>query len=130
MAKIFIIEDDANILAAMEAKFGLTGLEVIGYNGLGNIEEVENKIELEKPDFIILDLILPHFDGFSLLQRIKAKPELSGLTVFIFTNLSDQASRSRGNELGAEFYFIKSEMNIDIFVDRVSQIIKNKLKTS
>jgi DNA-binding response OmpR family regulator len=126
MSKIFIIEDDANILAEMEAKFGLTGLEVVGYNGLGNIEEVEDKIIEEKPSYLILDLILPHFDGFSLLRRIKSDPELAGMTVFIFTNLSDQDSRSRGKELGAEFYFIKSELNIDNFVARINKIIENK----
>lgn len=126
--KIFIIEDDANILSSLEAKFGLAGLEVDSDIGLGSIEEILTRIIIEKPDYLVLDLILPNVDGFNLLKAIKANPDLANMLVFIFTNLSDQDSQARSAKLGAEFYFIKSQLNINDFVARIMKIIDNRNK--
>lgn len=130
MAKIFIVEDDANILAGLEAKFGLIGLETDSDNGLGTQEEILALLVQSKPDYIILDLILPNIDGFDMLKAIKAEAELAKTKIFVFTYLSDTDSRTRGAELGADFYFIKSELNLDEFVSKISKIISNQSKTT
>ncbi|MDD5071219.1 MAG: response regulator [Patescibacteria group bacterium] len=123
--KIFIIEDDVNILSSLQAKFSLEGFQVEANSGNMEIGGLFAEIKKIKPDFIILDLILPAIDGFDIIKAIKADEETSCLPIFIFTNLSDQYSQNLSLKLGAKYYFIKSDFNIDEFVDKVKKIIAN-----
>ena len=93
--KIFIIEDDVNTLSALQAQFSAKGMEVITNNGMGEIRGILQEISKDRPDYIILDLILPQIDGFELLGSIKSKKEEISTPVFIFTDLSDEDSRAR-----------------------------------
>jgi len=125
--KILIIEDDANLLYSLQAKFRLTGFEVTIDEGLDEAE-LYHKIINIKPGFIILDLLLPKIDGFDFLKKIKADPETAAIPVFIFTNLSDEDSKAKGLNLGADYYLIKSEFSLDEFVEKVKRIMANKTK--
>lgn len=125
--KILIIEDEANLLYGLQAKFRVAGFEVITDEGADKTEVME-KIKFFKLDYIILDIILPRVDGFNLLAEIKADPAISLIPVFIYTNLSDADSQRRGRELGADFYLIKTGLNLDEFVAKFKKIIDNKEK--
>lgn len=125
--KILIIEDEANLLYGLLAKFRVAGFEVLTDEGADKAETME-KIKTLKPDYIILDIILPRVDGFDLLAEIKADPAISLTPVFIFTNLSDAESKRRGQELGADFYLIKTDFNLDEFVVKFKKIIDNQEK--
>lgn len=127
--KIFIIEDDANLLYSLLAKFRVEGFDVITDEGI-NKTEIMEKIKVFRPDYIILDIILPKINGFQMLAEIKADQTISKIPIFIFTNLSDSDSRRKGKELGADFYLIKTELNIDEFVAKFKKIIGNKEKTN
>ncbi|MDO8592323.1 MAG: response regulator [bacterium] len=120
--KILIIEDDANLLYGLQAKFRVAGFITAADQGVNQAEPME-KIKTFKPDYIILDLILPKIDGFNLLSEIKANQETSGIMVFVFTNLSDRDSRERAEKLGADFYLIKTDINLDDFVAKFKKII-------
>jgi DNA-binding response OmpR family regulator len=124
--KIFIIEDDANILYALQAKLSLAGFDIEINNGSSSAEEVIRKIKMFNPNYLILDLILPLLDGFSIAKAIKADEELSEIKVFVFTSLSDSDSRSMGASYGVKYYFIKNELSIDDFVSRFLKIVNNK----
>lgn len=126
--KIFIVEDDANNLFALQAKLSLEGFSVKTDTGSGSIEELILTIKIFKPDYIILDLILPNLDGFDILKSVKAEKDLSGTSVFIFTNLSDNDSKSKGEKLGADYYFIKNKFLVDEFITKFKKIIINKEK--
>jgi len=125
--KIMIIEDEANLLYGLQAKFRVAGYEIIIDQGADKTITLE-KIRTVKPDYLILDIILPRVDGFDLLAEVKADSAISLIPVFIFTNLSDADSRQRGKELGADFYFMKSELNLDEFVEKFQKIIINLKK--
>lgn len=127
--KIFIVEDDANLLYGLQAKFRVEGFEVITDEGADKKEAME-KIKIQKPDYIVLDIILPKINGFNMLAEIKADPAISKIPIFIFTNLSDSDSWRKGAELGADFYLIKTELNLDEFVAKFKKIISNKEKTN
>ncbi|MDP2708434.1 MAG: response regulator [bacterium] len=122
--KILIVEDDANLLYGLQAKLRVAGFEVMTDEGADQPEVLE-KIKALKPDYIILDLILPRLDGFELLSEIKSEQEISKIPVFIFTNLSDSDSRQKGKNLGADFYLIKTDFNLDEFVEKFKKIIGN-----
>lgn len=126
--KIFIIEDDANILYGLEAQFTAADLEVEVSEANEEIDELISNIRDFDPDYIILDLILPKVDGFEVIKRIKGDEELAEKEIFIFTDLSDEDSRSRSLELGADYFFFKEEFDTFEFAEKVKKIITNKEK--
>lgn len=126
--KIFIVEDDITLLSSLQAKFSVEGFDVIVHNGAGDVNDVVKLLKVSIPNFVILDLILPRIDGFELLGLIKANDVLAKIPVFIFSNLSDNDSKDKCQRLGAEQYFVKSEFNIDQFIEKIKKIIANKEK--
>ena len=126
--KIFIIEDDANILYALQAKFSIEGFQVEIDNGTGEREEVLNKIRIFRPDFIVMDLVLPRMDGKELLHAIKADEYVSGAYVFVFSDFSDEDDRARRERTGADYFLVKEKFLVDEFVAKVKKIIENKAK--
>jgi len=126
--KIFIIEDDASILYDLEAQFTNTGFEIEVSEANEDDDEIINLMHEFEPDYIILDLILPKMEGFDLLKKIKADPELRDKEVFIFTDLSKEDSRERSLEMGADYVFFKEEFDTFQFAEKVIKIIKNQEK--
>ncbi|PLX22169.1 hypothetical protein C0584_00240 [Candidatus Parcubacteria bacterium] len=126
--RFFIVEDDVNILYAVQAQLRVKGFDAFVDNGAHGIETLIDSMETEQPDFIILDLILPHIDGFELLSSIKANNMISSIPVFVFTNLSDEDTKTIVEKMGVDYHFIKSEMNVEEFVRKVVKIIHNKSK--
>ncbi|NCQ16090.1 response regulator [Candidatus Falkowbacteria bacterium] len=125
--KILLIEDDVNLLYGLQAKFSVEGFSVATDAG-SEKEEILEKIRALKPDYVILDIILPRVDGFEVLKEIKTDPQFTGLPVYIFTNLSDDDSRERAAKLGADLYLLKIDFNLDEFVEKFKKIISNAEK--
>lgn len=126
--KIFLLEDDVNILYGLEAQFSADDFLVESSEGDEELEELLNNIKDFAPDYMILDLILPKLDGFEIVKRIKEDEEMADLPIFIFTDLSDEDSKNRSLELGADYYFIKEEFDTYEFAEKVKKIIGNKAK--
>ncbi|HPY08936.1 MAG: response regulator [Patescibacteria group bacterium] len=126
--KIFIIEDDASILYDLEAQFANTGYEIEVSEADEDDEELLRLMREFEPDYIVLDLILPKLEGFDLLKKIKLDPELRDKEVFIFTDLSNEDSRQRSLEMGADYVFFKEEFDTYQFAEKVIKIIKNQEK--
>ena len=126
--KIFILEDDVNILYGLEAHFSADEFIVESSEGEEEQEELLDNIRSFSPDYMILDLILPKLDGFEIVKKIKEDEELADLPIFIFTDLSDEDSRARSLELGADYFFFKEEFDTFEFAEKVIRIIKNKSK--
>jgi len=124
--KIFILEDDVNLLYGLEAQFSADEFVVESSEGEEELEELLDNIRSFSPDYMILDLILPKLDGFEIIKRIKEDEELSNLSIFIFTDLSDEDSKNRSLELGADYYFIKDDFDTYEFAEKVKKIIGNQ----
>jgi DNA-binding response OmpR family regulator len=127
--KIFIIEDDANLLYGLESQFSADEFEVETALGDEELEELLDKIRDFEPDYIILDLILPKVDGFEIIKKLKSDDELNDKQIFIFTDLSDEDSRQRSLQLGADYVFFKEEFDTFEFVEKVKRIIATQEKT-
>jgi DNA-binding response OmpR family regulator len=121
--KIFVVEDDANILYALQAKLSVDGFQIEVNNGSSNVEEIMSEIKKFKPNYIILDLILPKVDGFSIAKQIRSSEELSNVSTFVFTSLSDNDSKSMTASYGVKYYFLKNELSVDDFIYRFKKII-------
>ena len=126
--RIFIIEDDANLLYGLESEFTAGELEVETSEGDEEPDELMSRLRDFAPDYIVLDLILPKIDGFEIIKRIKSDEELSDKQVFIFTDLSDEDSRQRSLQLGADYVFFKEEFDTFQFAEKVKKIVANQEK--
>lgn len=124
--RIFLIEDEESILYGLQDHFTSDGYDVDISAADEELEDLLGRIKKFKPAYVILDLVLPKLDGLEVLKRIKNDDETSDVQVLIFTDLSDEDSRTRSVGLGANFYFLKSEMDITEFADHVEKIIENK----
>jgi DNA-binding response OmpR family regulator len=128
--KIFIIEDDINLLYGLEAQFNGAGLIVEISGAEEEEEELLNRLRSFNPDYIVLDLILPKIEGFELLKKIKMDDELGEKKIFIFTDLSDEDSRQRSLKMGADYVFFKEDFDTFSFSEKVMKIVKNQRKAN
>lgn len=103
--RVFIVEDDENInnLMALSIKGG-GDLDITQiYDGAEALERIRN----EKPDLVILDLMLPHLDGLQICQAVKSDPKLSDTTIIIVSALDATSNRFKGIKYGADYYIKK-----------------------
>jgi len=127
--KIFIVEDDANLLYGLESQFEADEFEVETSIGDEEVEELLERMRDFDPDYVVLDLILPKIDGFEIIKKMKTDDELNDKQIFIFTDLSDEDSRRRSLELGADYFFFKEEFDTFEFAEKVKKIVTNQEKT-
>lgn len=106
--KILIIEDEQTITKALMSSLK----EADGYKLEAAVdgEEGLEKINNFKPDLIILDLILPKLDGFSILKKIKENDDTKNIPVLVLTNLSDVTDKVK--QLGGEDCLIKADYSM------------------
>jgi DNA-binding response OmpR family regulator len=76
------------------------------------------------PDIILLDVILPEMDGFSILKELKAKASTKKIPVLMLTNLGQDSDQKKGGEFGAAGYFIKSQHTPAEVIAEVKKILK------
>lgn len=103
--KILIIEDDT-VLAKMYAKkFENDGFQVIlVFSG----REATIAVEREMPDVIVLDIMLPAIDGFTIIKNIKQNPKIKDIPIVILTNLgTSQIIIDEAKKLGVNNYLVK-----------------------
>ena len=122
MKKILIVEDDKFLRELIARKVIDEGFNVSeAIDG----EEGIKKIKEEKPDMVLLDLILPGIDGFEVLTRMKEDPALSSIPVIIFSNLGQKEDIEKGLKLGAIDYLIKAHFTPGEIIEK----IKSNLRT-
>ncbi|OHA79304.1 MAG: hypothetical protein A2747_02575 [Candidatus Yonathbacteria bacterium RIFCSPHIGHO2_01_FULL_44_41] len=113
--KILVVEDDEHISKVYHVKLSKEGYDtVFAVNGEEGIE----KITIEKPDLIILDLMVPKKDGFAVLEEIKKNPDLAKIPVLVLSNLGQQSDKDRAIALGANEYMVKVNYSMQEVVDR------------
>ncbi len=116
--KVLIIEDDKFLQAVLEKKLSSEGYKVVqAFDG----EEAIQKTIIEKPDLILLDIILPKKSGFLFLEEIKKDPELSKIPIFIISALGQEEDIRKGFELGVIDYFVKAKISLDDLVKKVKE---------
>src|SRR5262245_57950579 len=104
MKKIMLIEDDADLFALLRYNLEKEGFALVGtQTGKGAIELCRR----EKPDLILLDIMLPDSDGLDICKGIRAHPELAHIPVIFLTARASEADRIVGLELGANDYVVK-----------------------
>lgn len=119
--KILIIEDDRFLRELIARKLTAEGFSVLeGVDG----EEGIKKAKKEKPDLVLLDLILPGVDGFGVLTRMKEDPSLALIPVIILSNLGQKEEIDKGIKLGATDYLIKAHFTPNEIVEKIKNVLK------
>jgi len=80
----------------------------------------------EKPDLILLDLILPKMDGFEVLEKLLSNPETQNIPVIILTILERNEDIDKALELGAKTYLVKAHYNIRDILEKINQVLGEK----
>lgn len=119
--KILIVEDDKFLRELIAQKLIKEGYDigeaVDGEKGLKSIKE-------EKPDLILLDLILPGIDGFEVLAKMKEDPIMAQIPVIILSNLGQKDDIERGLKMGANDYLIKAHFTPGEIIDKIKAVLK------
>lgn len=129
--KILLIDDDPDILDALTMILEARGYQVVtardGIEGLANLKA-------EKPDLMILDLLMPKMDGFAVCKELQ-DPRWSrfrDMPILILTSVREEASRRRyeletGLELNVDDY-VEKPVSPDVLLTRVERLLKKKQK--
>jgi len=121
--KILVVEDDKFLRELITQKLAREGYDV---KEAVDGEEGVVKTKEEKPDIVLLDLILPGIDGFEVLAKIKEDPELENIPVVILSNLGQRDDVERGLKLGAVDFLIKAHFTPSEIVEKVEGVMAKR----
>lgn len=121
MKKILFIEDEPTLQKIVGEVLIQEGFKVLkALDG----EEGLSLIKKEKPDLILLDLILPKKDGFEILEEMKEDKELKDIPVIVLTNLEGMGDVEKALSLGATTYLVKANYELKDVVAKIKQTLK------
>lgn len=119
--KILLVDDDKELCELYRTTLTAEGFKVtIAQNG----EEALSEIMREKPDLVILDIMMPKIHGIDTLDILKATPETKDINVLVLSALSDKKMIDRAKDFGAIDYVIKSEADMAMVIDRIKKAIE------
>ncbi len=119
--KILIVEDDKFLRELISQKLVKEGYDIVeAVDG----EEGVKKVKEDKPDLVLLDLILPGADGFEVLSRVKSDPLLVPIPIIILSNLGQKDDIEKGLKLGAVDYLIKAHFTPAEIIEKIKIILK------
>ncbi|MCR4322750.1 MAG: response regulator [Candidatus Azambacteria bacterium] len=120
MKKIVFIEDETTLQKMLSVALEEAGYSVItaadGETGLAAVRS-------EIPDLVLLDLILPKMDGFTVLNEIKKDETTTGIPVIVLTNLESAEDVGKVVALGATTYLVKANYDLPDIVEKIKEIL-------
>ncbi len=103
--KVLIIDDEDDILTMYRERLVADGFEIVtANNGQRGLDAAFSA----PPDVILLDIIMPKFNGLDVLQMLKSRSETKDIPVYLLTNLPEEASGEKAKQLGASGYLVKA----------------------
>ncbi len=102
--KVLIVDDEPNIAISVEFLMRREGFEVlVAHDG----EEGLARTRSDRPDLVVLDVMMPKLDGFEVCKAIRAEPDLQGVRILMLTAKGRAAEIEKGLSLGADAYIPK-----------------------
>ena len=119
MKRILFVEDESALQRAVSGILGDGGYRMLsaldGEEGLRLARE-------ERPDLILLDLVLPKLDGFRVLEALKGDAATREIPIIILTNLEGSQDVERALALGATTYLVKTNYNLGEEMEKIKQL--------
>lgn len=117
---VLIVEDDNFVAEVYSTKLLEMGHEVrIAQNG----EEGLLLVEKEKPDLILLDIIMPVMGGIEMLEKLKGKEEWKNIPIILLTNVGEKESIQKVRGMGVQDYLIKSHFTPAEVIEKIESIL-------
>jgi len=127
MKKILLIEDEEMAIELYEEVFKKANFEIeslrFGFQAIEALKEIRQG-KKEKPDLILLDLILPDINGLEVLKKVKSEPETKDILVFVLTNYTDPELTQELIQEGVDKFLVKT----DYAPSELIKLIKEALK--
>ncbi len=121
MKKILVTEDDKFLASAMRVKLSKAGFDVtVASDGVEAIEAIEKN----RPDLVLLDMVMPRQDGFATLEMIRKREELKDMPVIVTSNLGQKEDIDRAMKLGANGYLVKSDISIEKILEKINTVLQ------
>ncbi len=116
--KILVVEDEPALIGVLDDKLTREGFSVIrAMDGEVGLKMVSD----EKPDLILLDIIMPKMDGITMLKKLRESEDGKNIPVIILTNLSDSEKNTEMTEKGVLDFLIKTNWKLDDVVKKIKQ---------
>lgn len=125
MKHILAVDDEINIRRLVEVNLQRAGYRV---SKASDGVEALASIEAERPDLVVLDVMMPHMDGFEVLKRLKMDPGTAGLPVIMLTAKAQDADIFRGWSSGVDCYLTKpfNPTELLVFVRKTLEAIQEE----
>lgn len=118
--KILVCDDERHIVRLIQVNLERQGYQVVtAFDGKEGLE----KIRAEKPNLVVLDVMMPYMDGFEVLKALRREPETETLPVIMLTAKAQDKDVFEGYHYGADMYLTKpfNPMELVTFVKRITQ---------
>jgi len=122
MAKVLIIEDETPLREALTLKLKREKFEVLGAKSGAEGLEVA---KAQKPNLILLDIMMPGMNGLDVLKEIKSNAGLMNTVVIMLTNLPEESAKEKVKELGGNEYLVKSNTPLEELVVKIKKYLAN-----
>jgi two-component system alkaline phosphatase synthesis response regulator PhoP len=120
--KILVIEDDPATSRLVDYTLRHEGYQILtASNGLEGIRKAHD----EKPDLIILDVMLPGMDGFEICHRLRSEPDTAQMPILMFSAKAQEIDKDTGLKVGADDYLAKPADPAEV-VNRVEKLLAQK----
>ena len=118
-ARLLIVDDEKDIVETLTFRLEANGYEVSkAYDGQDGFD----KAKKEKPDLIILDLMLPKMDGYKVCGLLKADARYSKIPIIMFTARAQDSDKSMGEDVGADTYITKP-FEPQVLLGKISELL-------
>ena len=121
MKKILLIEDEKILAEMYQDKFTQAGFEVfLAFESKTGLTLAKK----EKPDLIVLDILLPRENGITFLNWLRDDQEVATIPVVVFSNYDDPTTKRQAAKLGAKDYLIKTNYTPQEIIEKIKNYLK------
>jgi len=118
--KILLIEDEELIITLLQKKLEKEGYRIsVARDGVEGIE----KLKEDKPDLVLLDIVMPRMGGFEVMQEMRSDEDLRSIPIIIISNSGQPVELDRAKRMGARDWLIKTEFDPKEVLDKVKKQI-------
>ncbi len=120
MKKLLVAEDDKFLANAYRVKLTKAGFEVLI---VSDGQEALDSLKTFKPDLILLDLVMPIKDGFTVLGELKKSPDWAKIPIIVASNLGQKEDIDKATALGTDGYIVKTDLSLNGLIEKINNML-------
>jgi DNA-binding response OmpR family regulator len=120
--KILLVDDEVQLVEVVKMRLESNGYDILtAYDG----KDAFDKARTQKPDLIILDLMLPKMDGYKVCRMLKFDEKFKSIPIILFTARAQETDVALGKEVGADAYVTKP-FEPEILLSKIKELLEKK----